>query len=757
MDTINIEFDGYGTESNMSIDMTSQDIIKWNQTWQTVFGCDILSMIRKMFLYTILFCKDVGHKFGYIDLSNAFPFECVYLHILNRRIINLLCYYFGLCDDNDIIHIKHHFDEIRLSLAINLYFITDYQNELKWQSIKTFGKIEPSLATTMSFGEAVNQASTTNDLLYWQTNDELISTQSKILQCFSPITVTNFNYSTNCSIYSNFDRSNNMKGIEQSYNCSVYANLTKKLKFFDFGQAFQHFDKIDIFQGYLGGEPDAITDWIKTTCSTTSNNNHNYNPNHDTRWIAIRKKRKNSHCKPSISSFSLLNDLFYDNFARSTATNIIISNRDTLLTIENKRTYVRIKSKLQQSFVYKINTHNYICFHNNTKRKRKLIKPYLTYLRNIDKDVKNASGNWIELQHFRNKDYDWICERRILRIATPNKNKVLNIAVLYKQKQIAKYQQIVLKLKQKKYGIYLTRHNGFDKLGKDVFLRSVCIDYLFPFEIFLLSRVNRGFYQLLHSDYTIIKKHLINREYKTKYYWKKIRSMIETLQSDSILSQYITDRFKNEFFVRDDALFTVCKGLLQFLEGFENINFCNHDTNINCCLPHYWQDEVSLLNEILKVISQRDHIKECMNDNCNCHELIAHPNSNILKIVGKMCLFWILTSQSKQYHMLNCDTRNFNFTIFSEMISVDKLISSLAMHYNCDDYNDESNKNNINLLFSHNIDTINFGNVKLILTQSQMYKMYSRNKKSFLIEYRVCDSQFIHHFNKFKYNAKRYD
>ena len=38
MDTINIEFDGYRTESNMSIDMTLQDIIKWNQTWQTVFG-----------------------------------------------------------------------------------------------------------------------------------------------------------------------------------------------------------------------------------------------------------------------------------------------------------------------------------------------------------------------------------------------------------------------------------------------------------------------------------------------------------------------------------------------------------------------------------------------------------------------------------------------------------------------------------------------------------------------------------------------
>ena len=101
--------------------------------------------------------------------------------------------------------------------------------------------------------------------------------------------------------------------------------------------------------------------------------------------------------------------------------------------------------------------------------------------------------------------------------------------------------------------------------------------------------------------------------------------------------------------------------------------------------------------------------------------------------------------------------------MFSRIMPADKLIPSLVMHYNCDydcdcDCDDgQSKRNNVNLLFSHSIDTINFGNVKYLLTHSQMYKMYLRNKKSFLIEYRVCDGQFIQYFNKFKYNAQCYN
>ena len=410
--------------------------------------------------------------------------------------------------------------------------------------------------------------------------------------------------------------------------------------------------------------------------------------------------------------------------------------------MKNRNDRLLLKSKLQQPFVQRINTNNYNSLYTNKKCKHQLRK-YTGYLTNTNKNC-----NWIELQHLRTHTYNCIPERRMLKIVTSNRNNVLNIGVFYKQEQIATYREIVLKLKQHKYGVYTTKHDGFNKLGKDLFLRLICINYLFPFEIFLLSHINRSFYQLLHSDYTIITKYLINREYKTKYYWKAIANMIETLQRDSFLSQNIIDRVDNRFNFEErvsmDKVFKFWEHVLEFLECFENVTDCTNKAKMDCVKTSFWD------YYILSVVSQHDHVEECLSsDNCDCIQLTAHPHLNILNIIGKMCIFWILTSQSKQYHSLNCHTEYLNFEIFRETISADKLITSLAMNYKCDDHNQ--------LLFSHNIDTIDFGTVKFILTPSQMYQMYSKNKKSFLIEYRVCDNQFIKYFNKFKYNATQYN
>ena len=38
-----------------------------------------------------------------------------------------------------------------------------------------------------------------------------------------------------------------------------------------------------------------------------------------------------------------------------------------------------------------------------------------------------------------------------------------------------------------------------------------------------------------------------------------------------------------------------------------------------------------------------------------------------------------------------------------------------------------------------------------------MYKMYSDDPQSFLIEYRACDSQFINYFDQFRYNKNSYN
>ena len=91
--------------------------------------------------------------------------------------------------------------------------------------------------------------------------------------------------------------------------------------------------------------------------------------------------------------------------------------------------------------------------------------------------------------------------------------------------------------------------------------------------------------------------------------------------------------------------------------------------------------------DILNIIGHHDHKAECGSDSdgddCDCNDLTAHPRLNIVRQIGKMCLFWMLISGSKdpEYDTLAVDS-HVKFGLFAHLITVNQLISMLAFHYN---------------------------------------------------------------------------
>ena len=767
-------------------DINDNDICKWNQTLKSLSGCDILSMIRNMFMYTVLFGKTFDYdyndndKIGCIDVTcGSFTYQncqLTHLHLLNSKIIDCLSYYMDL----------HHFEQMKLSDRVTLQFVSDFENQVRSHddylsnsNIKADYNQQHIAPNTMSFGTIVNEAANTNTLPYWNYSRYKRMQNSLIPQCLSTVRIQNFRYNNKCSLY--IGTTNGMH-YDNIYTC----NSTRNLKFFNLCNAFQYFEKIEIRskRGYGISDNLYAMNWIRNVCNENTWSDKSKS-NNKREWIVFKTENINQDNQNNIRWCGYLSNKFVEQYFAPQSVKQLQAlrnqSRDEMLHRVNQS---QLKSKLYHNFIQKINGYNYNLFHNfpNNPRQYKHYKDYNAYLKGTDKDwITNINKNWVEMKYFRkheikNSDienkfnYNRVKKQLGLHIETPNNNNILNIAVLYKQKEILKYKEIVLKLKQEKYGVFTTKHDGFDKLGKDIFLKSICINFLYPFEIFLLSRLNRGFYQLLHSNYKIIKKYLINREHETNYYLTVIKNTICMLGRDASVEQNLVNRVSNAFNddISDWTVSEFWNSLLDMLQCFDNNNNKGFfDTSI-----HLFAVESPNIH-ILKVIGNHDHKTECgsISDNCNCdcNDMTAHPRLNILRQIGKMCLFWMLISGSKGYDIdtliVNCHVIT-KFGLFAHLITVSQLISTLAFHCNYHDSNGDKNKCNYNVtknigcnneIFLHNIDTIKCGNVQLILTKSKMHKMYSNDPRSFLIEYRACDSQFINYFDQFRYNRKNYN
>ena len=300
----------FGTKRQNKIEVI--DINKWNNFWKTLFGYDILSLIRSMFMYTILFVQHTKNSnnnnnyvyiydndnngYRVINLANDYKNRCVYLHILNPRMMNLLSYYCELPTDNAIsnsnsnsaICIKHEFQQIRLNDKITLHFIYDCENHLNWDVChardRSFKRLDELIKSSslhgMRFADIGNDAANVNELLYWKYSTTW--KKSSILQCFSTVKMARF------------------------HNLHYHSYSKKTLKFFNFCKVFEYFDKIAIewapdypFRGfrrhiYKQQHFTDICDWIRNVCHCNPGDKKS---NYTNQWIVIRRLKQKQ--KPS--------------------------------------------------------------------------------------------------------------------------------------------------------------------------------------------------------------------------------------------------------------------------------------------------------------------------------------------------------------------------------------------------------------------------------------------------------------------------
>ena len=276
-------------------DINDNDMCKWNHIWRSLFGYDILSMIRNMFTYTVLFGKtfddNYNNKIGCIDvtfesLTYQNRVQPIHLHILNSKIIDFLSYYIDL----------HHFEKIKLSDRVTLQFISDLNHDqlhcdddhLLNSNMKGDCINQQYISTnTMSFSTIVNAAANTNSLPYWSYHKYTRMLFSLIPQCLSTVRIKNFRYNNKCSLYSG-----NYNITDTNGNGNENDGSTRNLKFFNLCSAFQCFDKIEICDRSYQIRNLHAMNWIRNVCNEKPRSDKSKS-NYKRKWIVFKTKNNN--------------------------------------------------------------------------------------------------------------------------------------------------------------------------------------------------------------------------------------------------------------------------------------------------------------------------------------------------------------------------------------------------------------------------------------------------------------------------------